>query len=1452
MTAPTPWNINTPQQAPNVAQRVNPILISEAKAFAKKRYDIEGIQFYNDVKEFWNKKAQLLGQFWDALEVWGRAWQILSQSGGTNPLSSLSSTELEEIEKAIKEETFRIWLPLIKQRDTFMHFLDTRFVLDKKQRKKVLEGIEKKSVWDIEKLQKSAVWDGFELKKFFQKTLKWDVPQSVDFTKFIYQFDIDLTKISERQKTIMFSLYDIHQRDVDMSIEEVKELFSWPNALFKTSAQKKKFLKFFFPTVTLKQLYDLWVVKDSHILKLAENILAEEGAKFWVKKADILSLIDMDKVTISSSTLRVNNTELNQIFEWPALEQLIAQLNAFKENVYTKEAWNNPPNFATLKERLTQLSKQWKSLLKDTEQLKKWNIVEMQYQIGEEMKKEYYKIIEVDVSLSDKEKWIEFSLVWEDDKVYTDGERKTFKKSYWEIEGTFSWDKKTEDGTIVSVVATDIWEFSKKTQSYVRAERMPNVKTMQALDSEIDAKWYETKQIEDRIKDIWAEIHELETQISMLWIRDEDKKEDLRPRIKLLKAEREQLKSIQESRIKEIDVLEEQVSGYEKVTYQNLVDRYNKIDFEGKNLGLEIGVHIVPKDPKSGLWWIVEDFDRRRGHIILKNARWIKETITFEDFIEQSEKKWYKRIHLKNFDDLKARMSWYSGSFETLKNSFNDLKLHDNQLYVDTGKAPGKKDKPLKYLVTPSSQWSYVIKIHEIKGDRVVISTWKLKEKLKLHKDRTVFEKPEVSYQMSNSTTELTLSQFYQIVSGYWYTPQKDWLVEVKEEELKNPSMESSLWKRFRQWYSFATMVHGIHLIGESIHESFEHGDHVIAAHFALSLWKFLPSEERRRDLQEKVEMHEKEETEKYVKKLWAVDSSVASKRIYSWIINKDTPTYQLEAAVTFMYQKYGSLYMKAWLEGKRGQWLWYKAFWGTPGDTFYREKEKECRDRDIPFTEEKLVYWWIQRVCKSHEPGNHHIHGTRHLRSRLHKELKWMWPQGISKEGDDGAKDAGDIRTTSAQLEFMMSELGWWSHANVFWDGKWNGAFEKLIWRWGPAWHYEMIPFVCFFSGEIYSMDEKVIRHIKNISAKWMVNVAPLFMSKYHHMNEYNNAMLDLCQDIQEAYPDQFPSISDELVSMYKDSFNYMGDPTRKWYGSDRKSYGARFLEEPWRKKRLKTAFDFFTKYGDVITNCLYTANGTGKYNRVRKVMVTKDNQNYKTFRETLEVGTAMATNFAAEKQLITDSYADSWYTGIFWKKAANDVLWLKTGWVFRNENDVTTKIWGEMVKDIDTLISAPTWDFWTNPWEDRLNRIKITALHIRDIFAHFLWEEGNKQKLEALMMSSSAPWDSFQRWGLTYEDIVQFNEESVERPDSMPILEKIAKRILDKGSLIPVSSQSLQSIWVQNWTAVGRFEETQNKVNETLTRKSWEWRFWSSSMKAPWRRNLSWFSEDWDDEED
>lgn len=34
------------------------------------------------------------------------------------------------------------------------------------------------------------------------------------------------------------------------------------------------------------------------------------------------------------------------------------------------------------------------------------------------------------------------------------------------------------------------------------------------------------------------------------------------------------------------------------------------------------------------------------------------------------------------------------------------------------------------------------------------------------------------------------------------------------------------------------------------------------------------------------------------------------------------------------------------------------------------------------------------------------------------------MWPQGITKEGDDGKKDAGDIRTTSAQLEFMMSEL--------------------------------------------------------------------------------------------------------------------------------------------------------------------------------------------------------------------------------------------------------------------------------------------------------------------------------------------------------------------------------------------------------------------------------------------
>lgn len=1379
----SPQNPNTPWNNPNTQQSQSDILRENAIAFAKKKYQKEWPKFYNLVREWSQTKDTIISLFQDYHEFSTPVWNIINQTAGTR--ATLSNAEKDEVYEVIQTETFKLWLVLQNKRESFFHVVDARYELTKTEKKKVTEYISWLKENELTELVEHTVGDGLKMIDFFKQLGFKKTPIHTWFSKFILQLNLSETTLTSSQKKTLYGLYNVHDRAKYLSDNEIEDLFLWPNAIFKTKAQKKQFLKYFFPVVSLQQLHDLWGISEKAIMNAIEEQVGGDARAFWIQDIQaIRSKIDISKIKIPTSRLDLSDDEIYTILQGPALEEFTSELNRVKEQIAQKDNKRAPNGLRNFLSWLQEKEKNGNTFITGIDKFKSGNVLEMKFKSWDENVSEYYEIIETDIETSDGKKWILIALIAEGNTFFQDGKKRVFKKSYAALESFFSWNNEGEQTRPTWVDVLDMAAFrSHKLPSMTKVERDPLVDKRDAIVQEAQIKWEEAKVLEDKLDEYKKEKLSLKWEIDTLQqsldggnLSDLDrektleKKSELEWKVKKLTLLEEETRIALEEKRQEVEALEKNIGEYEKITYENLITRLNNTDKEGMTTPLEVGTYILPTTSNT-LWWKISGVDKRNGNIELEQLWWMKEVVSFDAFLSGFQKHKAKRVRMTNFNDLRARMAGYNWKFDKLKNSFSDIKEDKGELYLDIwGK---NSEKPLQYFINKDNE---LLKIESIDGNQITFHTGKVKEKTTKW-GWGKFHKPQAYYEISKDTTTISLEYFYQVISNYGYIPEKNNLVDKSHENFTDPGMKTSLWKRFRQWYSVSSMMHGIHMIGESIQHSWEHWDEVIAAHFALKMWKFLP-EEWRRDLQQTVESHEKEETEKYVKQLKAVDSSIATKRVYDWIKNRDTPTYQLEAAVTFMYQWYGNLYMKAGLESHRGEWLWYRAFWGTPGDEFYRKSEKECYDRNITFTEEKLLYWWIKHICKQQESG-HHLHWVRHLRSRLHKELKWMWPEGISKEWNDGKKDAADIRTTPAILEFMFSELDGWGHGNVFWDGSGNGAFERLIARWWKLWEYEMIPFVCMFSGEIYGMDEKIIRHIKNSSAKGMVTVAPFFMSKYHDMPKYINTIMDLCKDIQDAYPQEHAWIFEDAVSMFTSVFNFQWDP--RAYGTDRRPWWASYNQN--RKDRLRNAWNFFEKHWEILTDAMYTANWTGRNHKIRKIMDVKkdENPNYATFLDTLKSGLGAATKFDADKTLITDAYAGSGYTGVKFRKVWSDALGINTAGVFRNDSDVTALLWWEFVKDVDDLRNLPIWEFWKTPEEDRKARVKIMKNHVKDAFVIFLSEQGSDDyKLNKLMSSKTSPGEDFQRWGITFDDISQFTESSVDYPQNDDKIELIAKKAL------------------------------------------------------------------------
>gem|GEM_PF-606392 len=181
----------------------------------------------------------------------------------------------------------------------------------------------------------------------------------------------------------------------------------------------------------------------------------------------------------------------------------------------------------------------------------------------------------------------------------------------------------------------------------------------------------------------------------------------------------------------------------------------------------------------------------------------------------------------------------------------------------------------------------------------------------------------------------------------------------------------------------------------ESIEQSWERGNKLKAAKFALALGKWLPAAVRE-DLQSMVEQEESATMEELMKQLTSVDSKVMVPKIEKILLNKNSEQYQIEAAMFAMLSKYGTLYNKTPLNKRRGSFMWYEALGGKVGDKLFLDVKKECesvktpdgtamKDQDVqPFTEELLVERLLTLQAADKLPPKR--------RSKIHKDFgKYM-----------------------------------------------------------------------------------------------------------------------------------------------------------------------------------------------------------------------------------------------------------------------------------------------------------------------------------------------------------------------------------------------------------------------------------------------------------------------------
>ncbi len=1341
--------------------------------FTKHYISSDSVNFLNDL--MWS--TSILD--WDPVDL-----RIKSFESKTDKFNELDKDKVT-IEK-LKRAVWRDYTRLENSRSAYLENTFSKYNLDKKQRSKLQEEIKTKNEIDLRQLTNSDIENKKFLDKYFGKN-KISQTNNLKILESISESDIQtrLSKLSPSdKKNIEESLFNL--KNFKATQLDLKELFS--NNFFNPQ-EKEEIISQFIPYLTLQEALELWIISSLEAEKQKEKILKPLLQKAKVDSAhiaNILSSTSLYDIKIKSDNFFSNNSNLDIIANGIWFANFEKDLEKIKKDFNDSINKNWPQ---TLKELIAILSwEEFSSKFENINHFSEWNFIKI---VSRDSQWEWKdRIIYSKISqINEKDKKILLSPIWTNDswKEIINLSSNTWSSSYsfWDFLENFKTNsknaifyKKEDLNKLIEDPTNDIRSSELKQYSSVDLKNQPE------LSNKLK-KNYISKLEEEKI-DLENEKLEIDSKITSLKdsITKENKK-DIQEQISLLELKKSQIEQKIKNNYEELTQIQNwKIKKDDLISYNNKIELINKLDEldpQGKDFWLEKWSYIKSKAWIHEIAWI--DFEN--WNILLKWYWIVDQQLNFDSFFQAFKKNDAKRVwRISNIDEFLRKNSQESEN----KDIWNKYEIKNGKIHIkEIDRYSKVKETSIDYLISNNSNDLY--KIEKISWDLITFRMWerkdinsldkkqksKYKDNIKLDKDWKPETKDwEIQYEweqiyLDKTNQILTLSEFNQIINkekNGFFPDWQTWKYKTKQnpQEKQNKTSWNFITLLFNKCFSLSELLSWWNLLVDNFKEYLAKWNDIHAAKTALAIWKFLP-EEMKAELLVKVERAENESMEKEIENLWKVDSKIATQRIKSWLLNKDTPEFKKEAWMLFVISKYWMLTWKTALHEFKWKFLWYEAFGWKIWDEHFMEIKKKSEKSWQCFSEENLLFILLKKQC------NPYGYNWIKRRSRLHKEFEWKWWTWLKEEEQKWYDDASWKRTASDMIQWGNDELLTWTLPNAIW---W---YRKAIDLWGSPEEMTQWFFLMLFSWALYNTDQKVYsKFLKTIwTSHWMPQIMARMSSNLADMKLMNKTIVSLSYMIEKKEPSKYIWMTKKAQEIYDKAIN------NEWTERDRLNECKKFWDKYWK---------VLTRSMNMISSDLDESNDL-EYAETDKILIEKKDTKISSIENSeeaehisnLQKYFSKTQDYTIEptfkKDFMEDAYWSAWIWWLNILENTKKYLRVSQGW------------W---------LIEEKAWSwFWERLSQDlkRLKNKKVIEYMLSQVFAWFITNHGqNIASLKSYNHPTSDIWKDLNSWGINiYNDLWKFSPSDILNWTASSIISRIASNIL---------SWNLPSLNIDTWLEV------------------------------------------------
>ena len=1119
-------------------------------------------------------------------------------------------------------------------------FLKENAISPDEYEKKIWSKVEKIEDDNLELLLSKSTERNKLLAKIYWKK---GLPATRDMMSFLWEVDLTnrFSKLNEHETLLIKSIHSKFEKWEKIDTTDLLTLFE--SSVF-THKEKSDLLKVFVPTLSLRKAINLWLIsqKDAEVYKT--NISKREArAGRWDEEVIRAALRDSE-VLIPTYTFLDKKKNVEAI-----IDDVLPLREAVRDfDEVANELKESMTDIKTLDDFISELGKHPKVNGEDT--FSEWSILEIkQVQQTPDGPRDvvlYGKILKTsdrwELKLLDRWEW-----------AYTTQPATVSTRTYDDIISLI------DNGQ--PKIGLETLEVNIMSESTVRAK----IQKKEIKNGDEDAVFRDKSEINSRIDELKDERLEREKALIASW------------KTRLEIEQDDEIQRISREQEKEVDSLDD----LDDLNLSSLKTTINDLDAKWGKFWFEYGTAFqVWKWKLSGNIYTIIWIDAISWTIDLTSPGW-SETLRFDQFVANFKDSDCKRV---------SKTTTFQGIFESIQSDWSDeIKSTWENFELDGSSIKRKewvKWVAYDFLVSAKgAKWNNekLLQIHSESSGLFTISLWSYKDakKAKTWKDGKYNPITRKQEDIPGNPETFSVEDKKYAVTAAWldaYIRENDliprWLQDAKEQEkIKWEKLQQNfnVWSFLGKGLNIATVAASGKVFYEWLENYFKEWRDERAARFAYAWWKHLLPWDMKWDLRSRIEEAQKKRADDYLERLKKLASFHATEMIEWWLLDPNTKEEKKEAAVEFMFSKYGTLCSKWALYPYQWKFMWYQALWGKidPPDELYLKQQAEAERLNEQFSEEGLVWMLIKKQCWPK------WHNGIKRRSKWYKALKKDRSVWKTQEIETGRNDAWDERNIESRIGWGMSELYGGNYPTAIW---W---MEKVVDKGWPMHLMNKLPFVMAFSWAWYNFDSKVT----NDAIKWFQSQGRLismtrFMSYTSDTDLLNDTILEICKSLEDKW---YTGIAAEAESIHKN----LKIPHKDWEGA-----------------KIEMAETFYDKYGEAITNAMYMLNHGKPSDKASKrsiskmILLEKDDQydeNGNLIREWNKIFQKYHAKLEdlieddadyTKAEYMTDAFKKAGTSGMAMNKAVRSCLEFTSGSSFR-QWDTGKYMWEEIKEEIQAI---------------------------------------------------------------------------------------------------------------------------------------------------------------------